>query len=75
MNPYLNEEMAWQRLADLQREVENARLWRDRGLSVTVRLAQILSRRVWDLAGLAMRRPPRFTPRLVDDHGSSREVA
>jgi len=68
MNPYLNEEMAWQRLNDLQREADNARLWRDRGVS--------LLRRAWTLAGLAMRRPPRFNPRLVDDDsGSSSQAA
>ena len=75
MNPYLNEEMMWQRLTDLQREAENARLWRDHGLSLTARLAQLLVRRAWALAGLAMRRPPRFVPHVVDGTDRGREVA
>jgi len=71
MNPYLNEEMAWQRPHDIQREVENSRLWRDQGLSLT----RLLGRRIWALAGLAMRRPPRWSPRLVEDRDSAREIA
>ncbi|HEX2645957.1 MAG TPA: hypothetical protein VHO95_01900 [Candidatus Dormibacteraeota bacterium] len=67
MNPYLNEEMAWQRLNDLQREAENSRLWRHQGGS--------LLRRAWTLAGLAMRRPPRFSPRLADDRDSRGQAA
>jgi hypothetical protein len=60
MNPYTNEDVMWQRLKDLQTEAENRRLYgpqKPRLLDV----ARLFSRRVWLLAGLAMRRPPRRT--------------
>jgi hypothetical protein len=71
MNPYTNEEMMWQRLVDLQREAENSKLWRDQGLS----LARLLGRRMWTLAGLAMHRPPRWSPRSIEVEDSVREIA
>ena len=62
MNPYANEELMWQRLKDIQLEAENSRLWATHGVPATVRLLQLLGERVWWLAGLAMRRPPRRRP-------------
>ncbi len=59
MNPYVNEEMAWQRLCDIQREMENSRLMAQNGPPALGRVARLLGSRVWWLAGLAMRRPPR----------------
>ena len=61
MNQYVNEEVMWQRLKDLQREAENRRLAGGRNASVSWELIRFLGRRVWLLAGLAMRRPPRRT--------------
>ena len=61
MHPYRNEDAAWQRLVDMQREMENSRLWADRSSHV-VELAVTLARRAWIVAGLAMRRAPRHRP-------------
>ena len=61
MYPYMNEDVAFERLKDLQREMENsyltahtlARFWA---------LVRNLSARAWWLAGLALQRPPRRRP-------------
>jgi len=65
MYPYMNEDAAFERLKDLQREMENSRLAASTlgGLGGVVRN---LSTRVWFVAGLAMRRPPRRRPVLDD---------
>ena len=34
MYPYMNEDVAFERLKDMQREVENSRLWAGRTISV-----------------------------------------
>lgn len=62
MNPYANEEMAWQRLCDIQREMENSRLIAQGGVPALGRAIRLLGTRAWWLAGLAMRRPPRPRP-------------
>jgi hypothetical protein len=63
MYQYTNEDVAFERLKDLQREMENSRMAADsiRGAATLVRH---LSARAWWLAGLAMRRPPRRSPGL-----------
>ena len=72
MNPYLNEDVMWQRLKDIQREAENRRLYGDTTLNSLLSLLGMLGTRVWLLAGLAMRRPPRPRPiHLVDDDGDT----
>jgi hypothetical protein len=58
MYNYANEDAAWDRLIDMQREMENSRLWADRSGSLLTRLA-LLAERAWILGGLAMRRAPR----------------
>ena len=59
--PYMNEDVAFERLKDLQREMENSRL-----TAVTLagfgRPVRNLLARAWWIAGLAMRRPPRRRP-------------
>ena len=62
MNPYMNEDVMWQRLKDIQQEAENRRLYGDPALVSLVALLRLLGKRVWWLAGLAMRRPPRRRP-------------
>jgi hypothetical protein len=59
MNPYANEEVMWQRLKDMQREAENSRLFVQYTLPGLGRVAGLLARRAWWLAGLATRRAPR----------------
>ena len=71
MNPYMNEDVMWQRLKDVQREVENSRLFTQRTLPA-------LLERTWLLAGLAMRRAPRRSALRVvksETTGVSRRVA
>lgn len=74
MNPYMNEEVMWQRLKDIQREMENSRLYGSPGPSLGV-LTRQLAARVWWLAGLAMRRPPRKRWVDVDEESAASDVA
>lgn len=73
MNPYMNEDVMWQRLKDIQREVENRRLVGPRSLPSAWDLTKLLGKRVWLIAGLAMRRPPRRAPVQIVEH--DRETA
>ncbi len=56
----LQEDVAWTRLLDMQREMENAALYGG-GVSLR-RTAARLVERAWLLAGLAARRAPRRRP-------------
>ena len=61
MYPYANEDAAFERLKDLQREMENNRLI----AGTAPRLGSVLrnlAERAWWLGGLAMGRPPRRRP-------------
>jgi hypothetical protein len=58
VHPYMNEDVMFERLKDLQREMENSRLTAHT-LARRWALVRNLSARAWWLAGLAMRRPPR----------------
>jgi hypothetical protein len=63
MYPYMNEDVAFERLKDLQREMENSRMAAD-SLVGLGKLVRNLAARAWLLAGLAMRRAPRRRPGL-----------
>ena len=78
MYPYMNEDAAWQRLIDLQREAENARLW----APATGRLLVWLTRPLaWviEIVVLALRPlPPASSPAELgagDQAASTRRVA
>jgi hypothetical protein len=58
MYPYMNEDAAFERLKDIQREMENSRILAY-GTSRAFGLTVLLAKRAWVLAGLAMRRAPR----------------
>ncbi|HYM97028.1 MAG TPA: hypothetical protein VET26_07000 [Candidatus Sulfotelmatobacter sp.] len=58
---YQNYDVAWQRLKDLQLEMENSRL-SGSGLERLLRGTRVLAARAWHLAGIAMQRPPRAAP-------------
>lgn len=58
MNGNYNEEMAWRRLQDMQREVENQFLVGAGGPPLRSWLPR-LAERLWLVAGLAARRAPR----------------
>jgi len=68
VNPYVNEDVMWQRLKDIQLEAENRRLYGPR-VPNALDLVRVLGRRAWLLAGLAMRRSPRHN--WVDAEASS----
>lgn len=57
MNGRMQEDLAWSRLLDMQREMENARLYGG-GMPVWRALGMLVGRG-WLLAGLAQRRAPR----------------
>jgi hypothetical protein len=63
MYPYMDEDVAFERLKDLQREMENSRAAAG-SLAAVGALVRNLSARAWWLAGLALRRPPRRRPGL-----------
>ena len=58
MRENCNEEMAWRRLQDMQREMENQLLVDGGGPALGWWLPR-LAERLWVLAGLAARRAPR----------------
>ena len=58
MYQYTNEDVAFERLKDLQREMENSHLAAN-SLAGFGGLVRHLAGRAWWLAGLAVRRPPR----------------
>ncbi len=59
MYPFMNEDAAWQRLQDLQREMESSRLLATGQPNAAIQSLGRLAARVWLLAGLAATRPPR----------------
>ena len=65
MNQFYNEEMAWRRLQDMQRELENHRMVDGGGPTLRWWLPK-LAERIWVVAGLASRRAPRWSPALVE---------
>ncbi len=72
----MNEDIAWQRLQDLQREMENSRLFAEHGMPRAIRLLRLLGERMWWLAGLAFQRPPRRHPAAgADEPGAARHAA
>lgn len=74
MYHHYHEEVAWQRLKDLQREMENSRRMAD-GIQRTLAALWLLVQRAWLLAGLATRRPPRRRPAAVLDEMEEAQAA
>jgi len=66
MYPFMNEDAAWQRLQDTQREIENSRWMAEGQPDATLQLVKRLAARVWHLAELAAMRPPRYGPMRHD---------
>ncbi|HWO91785.1 MAG TPA: hypothetical protein VNP53_07425 [Methylomirabilota bacterium] len=66
MYPFMNEDAAWQRLQDTQREIENSRLMAEGHPDATLQLLRRLAVRAWHLTGLAAMRPPRYSPMRHD---------
>jgi len=60
MYPFMNEDAAWQRLQDVQRELENSRLMAAGQPRATFVLLKRAAARAWHLAALAAARPPRY---------------
>jgi hypothetical protein len=74
MYEYKNEDVAWQRLKDLQREMENSRGMAE-GIQQGLTTARLLAQRVWLLAGLASLRPPRRRPVAVEQEIEEAQAA
>jgi hypothetical protein len=74
-NPYTNEDAAWQRLQDIQREMENRRLTAAGQPNATFGTMRQLAARAWLLAGLAAKRPPRRRPSIRRDGEHRSHVA
>jgi hypothetical protein len=74
MYGYKNEDVAWQRLQDLQAEMENSRLMAS-GLQQLVQTTRLLAQRAWCIAGLAMQRPPRPSPAAAHMDGEQARAA
>ncbi|HEX9099034.1 MAG TPA: hypothetical protein VF956_06060 [Candidatus Dormibacteraeota bacterium] len=72
MHPFMNEDAAWQRLQDIQREMENRRLTAAGRRHITVATLRQLAARAWLLAGLAAMRPPRRRPVRTQADGERR---
>lgn len=73
MYPYFNEEVAWQRLQDLQREMEYSRLLAQKGPPAVARLARYLGGRIWRLVAAA--RPVRRQETLAEECESATDAA
>lgn len=66
MYPYVNEDAAWQRLQDIQREMENHRLLAAGQPGATLELLRWLAARAWNLASMVAMRPTRYAPMRHD---------
>jgi hypothetical protein len=73
MYPYFNEEVAWQRLQDMQREMEYSRLLAHQGPPAVARLARYLGRRIWRL--VAAEGPVRRQDTLAEERESATDAA
>ena len=51
MHPYMNEDVMWERLKDMQREVENSRLWAEAHPLPVARLRNWLDAALGSLIG------------------------
>jgi hypothetical protein len=70
------EDVAWTRLKDMQREMENSRLYGERLGPSTLRALWTLVERAWWLAGLAHRRAPRRSAALgIEECDAAQDVA
>ena len=72
MHPFINQDAAWQRLQDMQREMENRRLMAAGRPRATLETLRQLAARAWLLAGLAAMRPPLRRPRPIQGDGERR---
>ncbi len=76
MYQFNNEEAAWQRLQDIQREMENSRLIATYGVPKTAYVLRLLGERIWWIAGLAMRRTPRrHSAARIEESKAARDAA
>ena len=66
MYPYMNEDVAWQRMKDLQREAENSRLW----ARETPNLIELGVSLLTSALEAAFSLVPRRRPELVDERAA-----
>ena len=72
MHQYMNEDEAWRRLQDIQREMENRRLMAAGRPHATFETIRQLATRAWLLAGLAAMRSPRRRSASIRRDGEHR---
>lgn len=72
MHQFMNEDEAWRRLQDIQREMENRRLMAAGQPNATFETIKQLAARVWVLARLAAVRPNRRRPATIREDGDRR---
>ncbi len=75
MNPYMNEDVAWQRLVDAQREMENSKLWAKRTSSLLELAVQTLTGAFLGAGPAARRRPGILDTAEADQAMSSPDAA
>ncbi|TAN31412.1 hypothetical protein EPN29_13365 [bacterium] len=75
MYPYMNEDVAWQRLKDLQLEMENSRLLATGGVPAAVAWARRLAERARRLGGFLMSRPSRRQSEVDREEAAERAAA
>ncbi len=70
---YMNEDVAWQRLQDLQREMEYSRMLANQGVPALARLAQRIGGRIGTFVGSL--RPVRREEPLAEESESATDAA
>lgn len=70
---YMNEDIAWQRMLDLQREMDNSRLLAYQGVPALARVAELLGGPILRL--VASLRPVRREERMIEDSQSATDAA
>jgi hypothetical protein len=70
---YMNEDAAWQRILDVQREMQNSRLLADQGPPALARVAKRLGRWIWALVEAA--RQSRSVERSREEPDSAEKAA
>jgi hypothetical protein len=75
MYPYMNEDVAWQRLVDAQREMDNSRLWATRTSNLLELAVQLLTGAFVAVSPARRRRPRMLDTAEADEAMASPDAA